>query len=341
MLTKLIELKNFQCPSVFNDCRLFCFRMLFFFYGLYPSEEDLIGIGEGLDLFLQNISTLRTKIFLPIGRTLNFEVEYGRKIGIGIHVNIFGAKNIDEDINLLKKKIDMGDPVVVNVDRFYLEYLSITKAHVGFHAVLVVGYDDEKRTLLLIDSLTGFQTVELSYELFYKAATSDCIISTNKMWYHIERQECVPSRSLTSDVVVLSLKHTSERILRESIKPTQRFIGSVKSAISDDLNISKQANKFFEIQSNIFIATFNQQDRSKFFYRKIFLSFLEKNIEIFSKLYQKRLLNCSNRLLEAIQLVNDALTFDAAQCLAAIDAYVKNEQALHQLVLQAIKYGRE
>lgn len=72
--------------------------MLFSFYGYNPPEDDILGIGEGLDLQLQNVSTLSTKIYCPIGRKMNFEVDYGKKVRIPIHVNFLKEGNVEEAV---------------------------------------------------------------------------------------------------------------------------------------------------------------------------------------------------------------------------------------------------
>lgn len=89
MSKKTVNLSLFQWPEFYTDCRLFCFRMLFSFYGYYPTEEEIFGIGEGLNLKLQNVSTLSTKIYCPIGRHLNFELDYGKKVHIPIEIGFF------------------------------------------------------------------------------------------------------------------------------------------------------------------------------------------------------------------------------------------------------------
>ncbi len=345
MSNKLIDMSRFLWPEFYTDCRLFCFRMLFSYYGFYPSEEDIIGLGEGLNLQLQNVSNLSTKIYCPLGRTLNFEVDYSVKIHLPIVVNVFAENAIEDVVLPIIKKIDAGFPVVVNVDRYYLDYLSVERAHVGFHAVLVVGYNTQSRTLLIIDSLVESELIEVPYEMLYQAVTSECIISTNKMWYHVGAHSTEMTNIVTIRDRLSSVRNTAEKILFQQIEPMKEFVSSIKAGmlycgVNGETTTDTRVKKYIDLQTSIFLTTFEEQDRAHSFYRKIYISYLAQNISYLSQDYSSAILACGNQLIESIRLVNESRSKDVLAIVDAISSYVQCEQSFFGLVLHAICYPK-
>lgn len=341
MSYKLIDMSRFLWPKFYTDCRLFCFRMLFSYYGFYPSEEDIIGLGEGLNLHLQNVSNLSTKIYCPLGRTLNFEVNYGVKVHLPIVVNYFIENGIEDVVLPIIKKIDAGCPVVVNVDRYYLGYLSIERAHVGFHAVLVVGYDTQSRALLIIDSLVDSELIEVPYEMFYQAVTSKCAISTNKMWYHVDAHTTGMTHLVTIGDRLSSIRNTAEKILFQQIEPMKGFVSSIKTGMlycgeNGETTPNTKVKKYIDLQTNIFLTTFEEQDRTHSFYRKIFVSYLAQNVSYLSQDYSSAVLASGNQLIDSIRAVNQSRGKDALTIVDAISSYLRCEQSFYELLLHTI-----
>ena len=65
-----------------------------------------------------------------------------------------------------KKEIDKGFPVVIGaLDMYYLEYYTklYHKAHIPFHYVLMIGYDDEEKNIFLYDCGRK-EIIKFSYE---------------------------------------------------------------------------------------------------------------------------------------------------------------------------------
>ena len=341
MSYKLIDMSRFLWPEFYTDCRLFCFRMLFSYYGFYPSEEDILGLGEGLNLELKNVSNLSTKVYCPIGRTLNFEVDYSVKVHLPIVVNCFVDNGIEDIVLPMIKNIDAGFPVVVNVDRYYLEYLSIERAHVGFHAVLVVGYDTQSRTLLIIDSLLGSDLIEVPYEMFYQAVTSKCPISTNKMWYHVDANTTQTTNLVSIGDRLSSVRNTAEKILFQQIEPMKDFISSIKAGMlycgeKGEFPTNTKVKKYIDLQTSIFLTTFEEQDKTHFFYRKLFISYLAQNVTYLSQYCSSAVLAYGNQLIESIRAVNQSRGKDALTIVEAISSYVHCEQAFYELLLHAM-----
>ena len=84
----------------------------------------------------------------------------------GFRINIKAGRSFPFALNLVKKEIDKGNPIIVGpLDMFHLEYRSdlFHKKHTFAHFVLVVGYDDRREYVYVYDcDLHGRQ--KLSYE---------------------------------------------------------------------------------------------------------------------------------------------------------------------------------
>jgi hypothetical protein len=84
----------------------------------------------------------------------------------GFNITIKAGRSFPFALNLVKKEIDRGNPVIVGpLDMFHLEYRCdlFRKAHTFAHFVLVIGYDDGKGEVYVYDcDLPGRQT--LSYK---------------------------------------------------------------------------------------------------------------------------------------------------------------------------------
>lgn len=340
MNSKSIELQRITIPEDYCDCRFFSFRILLSCYGIFPTEEDMLGLGEGLSFSLMNVSTLSTPVYCPIGRNMNFEVAYGEKTGVAIKINHFVNGCTEDLISQVKRKIDADVPIVANVDRYYLEYLSIQRAHVGYHTVFIFGYDDEQETIQLFDGLTGSKVVQLSYETFHKAVLSDCSLSTNRMWYCIERTPTVLDREIEKITIATSIRNTSQRLLEE-MESARRFVTAMKDRVVAQSGVSPKIGKFWALQNNVFFPSFYEQDRNHSFYRKTFFSFLQKHIRLFPDSYHERIISSGNELLEAIQAVHDTSRRDAVLGLDALNRYIEKEQIVHYLLLSALSEEQE
>jgi len=90
---------------------------------------------------------------------------------VGFSCSFIESRTFKHTMNVLKDEINRGNPVIIgSLDMFYLEYLTkfYHKNHIPIHYVLVVGYDDDKKQIMLYDcSREEIQT--LSYENLEKA----------------------------------------------------------------------------------------------------------------------------------------------------------------------------
>lgn len=328
-----ITIDRFKKPDYFSDCRLFCFRMLFSYYGYYPSETELFGYGEGIDLKLKNVSPLSTKVFLPVGRTDEFEINYAKKVGIPIKVGTFDEHcEFDELISTFKMLIEKGKPVVVNVDRFYLDFLSIKKAHMGLHAVLVIGYDES--SFIVLDGLNQNKINKIGYEDFYNAVMSKCPIPTGKKYYYIEQEDYYILKEVNKYDFLRSIKNASSFILDECIGPIKEYLSYLK------LNMFKNKEmiiKFMDIQRSLLIDSIREQERSHYFYRLLFFSHIKNNKSFISKEYHKKMFGLFDKLKIALETLVNVDGCEETNWIYIFEEYINAEKKVHEYLLELVE----
>ncbi len=112
-----------------------------------------------------NQSDIKRLVTLGDGRTRKMYEFMAPIVGFDYHHYEF--KRFESALNKAKKEIDAGFPVVLGaLDMFYLPYYRklYEKEHIPFHYVLMVGYDDEQRTIFLYDC-GRTELLPLSYDL--------------------------------------------------------------------------------------------------------------------------------------------------------------------------------
>ncbi len=166
-------------PDITTQCRLNSIADIFQYNGIKLSEEMCFGLGEALtfEYWLDTSSKFPTIIIN--GFDFNMENRLFNKFNVKriIHYN---SKIDNEDIiNCINK----NDLVMVDLDRYYLEYLDITKAHFGFHSVIIIGYKIENK-ILYWGIIDGFKKELIWYpdKKLRIARDSTCgILKSNKL----------------------------------------------------------------------------------------------------------------------------------------------------------------
>lgn len=116
------------------------------------------------EAFFFALSSFGESVFLKskeADRPFMFSVADGRtrktydniKDIIGLDYQISEGRSLTYALNSIKKEIDSGKPVILGpLDMFHLPYLKMYhKYHIPIHYVLMVGYDDEKKSVLIYD----------------------------------------------------------------------------------------------------------------------------------------------------------------------------------------------
>ena len=130
-----------------EHCASTSLRNLLRFYGVDVSEPMVIGLAGSLGFFyLRSPELSPTRIFH--GRTATLEVDFCQNTGIPFEER--GDSDDAHAMDVLLKKIDAGTPVQISTDTYYLGYHQTT-SHFPGHAAVVVGYDEDAKTVQIAD----------------------------------------------------------------------------------------------------------------------------------------------------------------------------------------------
>ena len=119
------------------------------------------------------------------------------------------------------------------------------------------------------------------------------------------------------------------------------FISSIKAGMlycgeKGKFPTNTKVKKYIDLQTSIFLTTFEEQDKTHFFYRKLFISYLAQNVTYLSQYCSSAVLAYGNQLIESIRAVNQSRGKDALTIVEAISSYVHCEQAFYELLLHAM-----
>jgi hypothetical protein len=130
-----------------EHCASTALRNLMAHHGTQLSEAMVFGLASGLGFYYLRVDGASPSRMFH-GRTLGLENDFGRNTGVPLEdlpepddAAAFGS---------LRESLDRGEPVLVSTDTFYLGYHHTT-SHFPGHRCVVVGYDDESRSVLIAD----------------------------------------------------------------------------------------------------------------------------------------------------------------------------------------------
>jgi len=142
------------------------------YYGMEISEELCFGIGAGLGFIYRK--AFDPPLYFVLGRSDDLEEKISYHLG-GMAIPYTTDDN-QRAWKEVKKLIDCGQPVIINVDASHIHYLRerfnlFENVRYGGHRVTVIGYDDEEEVAFLSDYLWD-QPQKVSYEELEKARSS-------------------------------------------------------------------------------------------------------------------------------------------------------------------------
>lgn len=123
-------------------------KQIFNYYGIEMSEEMMLGLASGLSfLYLNQASSPMVN-----GRCKVFEFEEKLAKRLNIQILCKSSSNYDMVQQKAKEMLDHNKPILIYVDMPYLKYLGLDEnSHFGGHAVVLFGYDEEKKEYLISD----------------------------------------------------------------------------------------------------------------------------------------------------------------------------------------------
>jgi len=282
-----------------GDCRLSLFSHLLQFYEMKYTPADIMGYSSGLDFQIHKINTKHSLCFGVSGRAMEIEEEFAEIIGLKIEKRraflddgIARSQCCEELISCIKN----GRPIFASIDRFYLDYLKIKKAHMPFHAVILNGYDIEKKSFWAVDSLVD-DYVEIDREVMLDAmfATSTLKAEAVAEWFVVEKDTLT---NVTKPTLKQILEKQCEKYhvgggMQGNFVELIRFLKSMQKKMQEN----KNHQTYMKYQVAMLYNQIRDQDFEHYFYRNLYFSFLENRLESreFQLMDEKHFLNLINK----------------------------------------------
>ena len=137
------------------------------YFGHDLDEPTAFGLGAGLGfVYFESPALSPSRMILT--RAAFLEVQTWRHLGIPVDDRSGADAEAIWETN--KRMIDRGLPVIIGCDLAHLPYWN-TKTHFNGHRITIVGYDDDRRVVLLADThFEGLQ--ECDYDSLLQSRTS-------------------------------------------------------------------------------------------------------------------------------------------------------------------------
>lgn len=133
------------------DCRIHCLRDMLEYKGVCLSPEMCFGLGEGLGFRYWQETKTRIPMLVIIGRSVDVESRLCETVGSEM-IKHQPVDNCQAQASLIDS-ICLDEPIMLDVDRFYLPHLAnlFGRSHFGLHALVVVAYDDKNNKFGVYD----------------------------------------------------------------------------------------------------------------------------------------------------------------------------------------------
>lgn len=309
MNSKIIQINMIKNNKAFDDCRSYSFINLLQYHGLTFTIEELLGFGGGITFDLINVSNNKLPLYYPCGKKSDELTICCKKFGIDASMSQFDCSiNQEEMFEELSKLIDKGFPVVINADRFYLDYLQIPRGHIGLHTILIYGYDKDKLELYVADMFSEKIYETANIEMVYKAVMEEKQIPTERKYYYIKGGYDVKIEK--KEVYEEVLYEHCRNALGDSgyLQNFRDFIGSLNDLHSQGSE-DRLIDKYLDKQLTILINAIKMLENSGTFYRSTYCKFVIKMLkelgysnktineitEIFEDIYEN-ISNCTTSL---------------------------------------------
>jgi hypothetical protein len=229
-------IKDFKhYPGV--HCESTALRDVFAYHNIEFSEPMIFGLGEGLS-FVYWKSEQMPFPFVG-GRTRDLSGNLCRNLNIEKYDHF--STSFGKSWNEIKSLVDNNFPVFLELDMFYLEYLTVPE-HFGGHCVVLVGYDDEN--VYLAD--TNFKSIQkTSLKSFGLARSSKHKPFPPKNHYAtFEFPESLPN---LKEVIIKSIRSVAEEMLNPPIR--NLGINGIRKFGEEILKFSSYAKSAFDLKT--------------------------------------------------------------------------------------------
>ena len=180
-------------------------NLLFHYCGLELSEEEVFGLGSGLDFVLIR-NEANDPAAYTFGRSVTMEIDVAAAFGVEYREQPEPDNTRAWDV--VRSEVDEGRPTMLSGDAFYLDYRDF-RVHFPSHRYVLLGYDDERRHALVADRIVA-ETQACSYEALALSRNPPLAISTHNLWGKFH-DACV--RRSIEDATVYALTKSARRML--------------------------------------------------------------------------------------------------------------------------------
>jgi hypothetical protein len=135
-----------------NHCGSTALRNLLGFHGVELSEEMALGLGAGVCFYYVRLDGQSPSRFTN-GRVGRLEEQFLELTGLELEAQTFPGP--DEAWAAARDAVESGRPALLLTDLYYLDHYG-SSAHFPGHAVVLVGYDEDRAYL----SDTGFEELQ-------------------------------------------------------------------------------------------------------------------------------------------------------------------------------------
>lgn len=287
-----------KCKNVSGDCRLIIFSTLLKYYGVKNIlPRELIGFGKGLDFDYKEVQLKSLKLISVNGRKEDFILKLCKKNNLDLKKckSNMGYSHIITNLN-------NNVPVIICLDRYYLEYLKIERAHFGYHVVLVIDYND--KGIRVIDALSDKIEV-IDYATLERAIYSNLkYLSPNGAWFvfndnknklvnynNLDNNNIMTNNNLYNHFEIKNDRFTFFMSVKEQSEIMLKQNGSIDKLIEVTTFIKKLYKKIKTMPSYVhylkyqipFICTsIKEQDGESSFYRRLYYDFLKDYLRYYN-----------------------------------------------------------
>lgn len=280
-MRKVIQNVTFEKSE--SDCRMQNLKNLLAYYNINLSVESIFGLGEGIDFKLVEHSIKGIPCMSIVGRNLEIEKVFSQNSGIDIIENRSEISNDQLDTKM-KNELNLDNPILVNMDRYFLEFLNIKKAHFGLHNIVLIGYDDIKNTVLINDSLAK-KTEEIDTSVFNLARLSKLeLYPPSGIWMQLKAFEEPEILQYTHLKSIISNCKNIIYNNDDGINGIKKIISKLRVINKIQVSDKKVQEAYINFQLNYLSKLILEEEATRTLYRKIYGEYL---IEISKKFKDK------------------------------------------------------
>lgn len=265
-----------------GDCRLMLFSKLLGFLNYEDvSPMEILGLGSGLGFYMKEVKLNNINLIAVEGRMLQTEEQFCNNRNIKFcRKDYYRNSEISSKAyfeELLSNLEDGKCSIMASLDRYYLDYLNIEKAHYGYHAVLLISYDHLKKNVVVADVMSD-KLETLSLDLLFQAMFADIPYAAPNGSYYIINTNKSNFRSRIEQERIKDAIIGQAKIMTEKGGPIYQMhqLAMFLQKTSKKAETSKHYERYLIHEMRFLFSTFRELDGSKSFYRELYFNFLDK-----------------------------------------------------------------